>query len=277
MDRQSKDDDDETLSLKCRQFALAHLDQMIGDRTIRNIASSSINVSVDCSSWVKVMFHRCIRMTEVEIYLINRWWNHLMFLAVDDMPALETFVEKLSFTDARRLFCRYIQVDDILCVQIVSCDVTGRIVRVLCIDCREHRLTGHWGNACVIHNGNTYINHYRVRNSCRIRYRNWLKVIGYYWRNSTCLSACNDGQLTSDRWLSKVGGYGWLQSFADTLSCAFVLLHNVLIANVRVLLVEIMQQRVVVEVCALQCFLLSFPCDDVFHFVQSIRICSLHT
>ena len=35
MDRQSKDDDDydaedEAFALKCRQFALAHLDQMIG-------------------------------------------------------------------------------------------------------------------------------------------------------------------------------------------------------------------------------------------------------
>ena len=64
--------------------------------------------------------------------------------AVDDMPVLDTFVERLSPTDARRAFWRDIQVGDILCVQIVSCDVIGMIVRLLCFDSRGHRRQLDW-------------------------------------------------------------------------------------------------------------------------------------
>uniref|UniRef100_A0A914WJT4 Myotubularin phosphatase domain-containing protein n=1 Tax=Plectus sambesii TaxID=2011161 RepID=A0A914WJT4_9BILA len=39
---------------------------------------------------------------------------------------------------------------------------------------------------------------------------------------SKLVEACNDSSASSDRWLSKLGGCGWLQAVADTLTCACV-------------------------------------------------------
>ena len=44
----------------------------------------------------------------------------------------------------RRALWSDIQVDDILCVQVVSCDVIGMIVRLLCFDGRGHRRQLDW-------------------------------------------------------------------------------------------------------------------------------------